>query len=43
VNGIEPSHVTREPGPYRSGGWRVGESEVVRLFREDGNLIEIVR
>jgi CRISPR-associated protein Csx3 len=43
VNGIEPSHVTREPGPYRSGGWRVRESEVVRLFREDGNLIEIVR
>ena len=40
VNGTRPE-VTQEPSPYRAGGWRVRESELVRLLRPGKNSIEI--
>jgi 1,2-beta-oligoglucan phosphorylase len=43
VNGARPSDMTREPGPYRAGGWRVRESELARLLRPERNSIEIER
>ena len=43
VNGTRPSDMAREPSPYRAGGWRVRESDLVRLLGPGRNLIEIER
>jgi CRISPR-associated protein Csx3 len=42
VNGVSLPLTTREPNPYRSGGWRVPGALLAPLLRPGKNLIEVV-
>jgi cellobiose phosphorylase len=41
VNGVRLAPTTRDPNPYRAGGWRIAGAELLPLLAPAGNVIEL--